>query len=301
MSITIVLNPYANRWKCGRQLNEIEKWMKPYNLDYCIHASKKKGHATQLAFDAVTSGQRTIIAAGGDGTLNEVVNGILQHNVDGQNTQCTIGVIPLGTANDLANQLHIPSNVQKAIEIISLGFTRSIDLGKVNGHYFINNSAIGLETEVTLANERMTTIQGPLRYLLAAILTILKCPSWQTKLVWNNSEYSGSLTLVSVGNSNRTGGMFYMTPNALIDDGKLDFIYAPALNRREMFSLLPQTLKGSHISNRAIHEHRTSYLKIHCDPATTIQADGEIFSTATTDIAYSIVPNALQILVPKLK
>jgi diacylglycerol kinase (ATP) len=112
----------------------------------------------------------------------------------------------------------------------------------------------------------MTNIQGPLRYLLAAILTILKRPSCQATLLWNNSEYSGSLTLVSVGNSNRTGGMFYMTPNAIPDDGGLDFIYAPALTRRGMFRLLPQTIKGTHISNQAIHEHRTSHLKIRCDP-----------------------------------
>jgi len=300
MSITIIVNPYANRWKCGKQIDTIDKWMKISSLEYRILTTNKKGHAKQLAFDAAKSGERTIIAAGGDGTLNEVVNGLLKHNLEHQFTDCTIGIIPLGTANDLATQLHIPSNVKDAIGIIASGFTRSIDIGKVNGHYFINNSAIGLETEVTLANERMTKVQGPLRYLLAAVLTILKRPSWQTNLVWNNSEYSGSLTLVSVGNSNRTGGMFYMTPNAIVDDGKLDFIYAPELTRREMFRLLPQTLNGSHISNSAIHEHRTSHLKINCDPPTTIQADGEIFSAATTDITYSIKCQAMKILVPKL-
>ncbi|HCU81458.1 MAG: hypothetical protein CL789_01260 [Chloroflexi bacterium] len=300
MAITIIVNPYANRWKCGTQIDTIDKLMQSSNVEYDILITNRKGHAKQLAFDAAKSGQRTIIAAGGDGTLNEVVNGILKHNPEHKFTDCTIGIIPLGTANDLANQLHIPSNIKDAIEIVSSGFTRTIDVGKVNGHYFINNSAIGLETEVTLENERMTKVQGPLRYLLAAILTILKRPSWQTNLVWNNGEYTGSLTLVSVGNSNRTGGMFYMTPNAIIDDGKLDFIYAPKLTRREMFLLLPQTLNGSHISNSAIHEHRTSNLQIHCDPPTTIQADGEIFSAATTDITYSINRQALHILVPKL-
>ncbi len=299
MSVTIIINPYANRWKCGRQVDMIDKCMQKSGLNYHMHLTKEKGHAIKLAYDAAAPGEQTIIAAGGDGTLNEVVNGILKHNILGNASNCSIGIIPLGTANDLATQLRIPSDIERAIEVIFSGFTRSIDVGKVNGHYFINNSAIGLETEVTLANERMTTIQGPLRYLLAAILTILKRPSWQATLDWNNSEYSGSLTLVSVGNSNRTGGMFYMTPNAIIDDGRLDFIYAPALSRTDMFRLLPQTLKGTHISNDAIHEHRTSHLKIHCDPATTIQADGEIFSTATTDITYSVVSNALQILVPE--
>ena len=297
MSITIIVNPYANRWKCGSQIDMIDKYMKESGLNYHMLLTKEKGHATKLAYDAAAVGKQAIIAAGGDGTLNEVVNGLLKHNVD-HIINSTIGIIPLGTANDLATQLHIPTNIEEAIEIISSGFTRGIDIGKVNGHYFINNSAIGLETEVTLANESMTRVQGPLRYLLAAILTILKRPSWQATLAWNNSEYSGSLTLVSVGNSNRTGGMFYMTPNAVPDDGELDFIYAPALTRGEMFRLLPQTIKGTHISNRAIHEHRTSHLKINCEPATTIQADGEIFSAATTDITYSVLPKALQILVP---
>ena len=116
---------------------------------------------------------------------------------------------------------------------------------------------------------------------------------------WDTGHYEGSLTLVSVGNSKRTGGMFYMTPNAIPDDGKLDFIYAPALSRMQMFQLLPQTLKGTHVSEPIIHEHRTTSLKIRTEPATAIQTDGEISATDTTDINFTVITKALAIFAPQ--
>ena len=237
MSLTLIINPYANRWKCGRKINAIKKHLDERYIEYKLYETEYKGHAIQLAHKAILSGQTNIIAVGGDGTVNEVINGILSdkpyHKVL---KSCRVGIIPLGTANDLAYQLRIPSDINKAIQIITDKHTRKIDIGVVNERYFINNSAVGLETEVTLTNEQINIVKGTIRYLLAAVLTIIKRPTWQTTITWNDHQYTGSLTLVSVGNSNRTGGIFYMTPNAILDDGMLDFIYAAKLNRFSMFS-----------------------------------------------------------------
>ncbi|GIS67537.1 MAG: hypothetical protein CM1200mP6_06050 [Anaerolineaceae bacterium] len=102
MSITIIVNPYANRWKCGKQLDTIDKWMKTSSLKNRILTTNNKRARKTISFLCCKSGERTIIAAGGDGTLNEVVNGLLKHNLEHQFTDCTIGIIPLGTAKDLA-------------------------------------------------------------------------------------------------------------------------------------------------------------------------------------------------------
>jgi diacylglycerol kinase family enzyme len=194
--------------------------------------------------------------------------------------------------------LGIPAEIDASIALIKSGETRTIDVGSANGCYFVNNAAVGLETEVALQNDRLTWMRGVFRYLVAAVVTILKRPSWETELSWDDGHYEGSLTLVSVGNSKRTGGIFYMTPNAKPDDGKLDFIYAPALSRIQMFRLLPQTLKGMHIGEPAIHEHRTTRLHIRTRPGTAVQTDGEISTAQTTDINFKVIARALKFLAP---
>ena len=300
MSTTLIINPYANRWQCGHHLNKIQNIIDQKNLNYKIYTTQQKGDALQIAHREFQLGTSNIIAVGGDGTVNEVINGIMHKVTHGQSSKaCNIGIIPLGTANDLASQINIPTDINDAIQTITNGYTKTIDIGKVNDRYFINNSAIGLETTVTVTNEKMRFVKGTIRYMLAAILTIIKKPTWNATITWNNQRYTGSLTLVSVGNSNRTGGMFYMTPNALPDDGKLDFIYAPDLSRLHMFKILPLTLTGKHIYEQSIQEHRSKSIEINCTPSSYIQTDGEISECPTNHIKYSILHNAVNIIVPQ--
>ena len=298
MPATIIVNPYANRWKCGQQADAVEAGLRHAGIDFRLQVTSQRGHATALARAATERGELPLIAVGGDGTLNEVVNGMFQVKAPGADPAGPVGTVPLGTCNDLATMLGVPAGIDASIALIKAGETRTIDVGAANGSYFVNNAAVGLETEVALQNDRMTWMRGVLRYLVAAVVTILKRPSWETELSWDDGHYEGSLALVSVGNSKRTGGVFYMTPNAKLDDGKLDFIYAPDLSRIQMFRLLPQTLKGTHIHEPAIHEHRTTRLNIRTRPSTAIQTDGEISTAETTDINFKVLAGALKIIAP---
>ena len=299
MTATVILNPYANRWKCGRQADAVEAGLRRAGIDYHLYVSSKRGHAITLARAAAERGELPVVAVGGDGTLNEIVNGLFQAQAPGAGPAGPVGTVPLGTCNDLATMLAIPAGIDASIALIKSGITRAIDVGSANGYFFVNNAAVGLETEVALENDRMTRLRGVFRYLVAAVVTIMKRPRWQTELAWDDGQYKGSLTLVSVGNSKRTGGVFYMTPNAIPDDGKLDFIYAPALTRMQMFRLLPQTLKGTHIAQPVIHEHRTTRLKISTAPATAIQTDGEISAAEANEIDFTVIPGALRIFAPQ--
>ena len=123
-----------------------------------------------------------------------------------------------------------------------------IDLGRVNGRFFNNNSAIGLEPIISIENIKLTWLKGVVRYLVAALIGIIKKPTWDGSIEWDGQTYNGTLALVSVGNSQRTGGVFYMTPNASLSDGYLDFVFAPALGYRRLLQLLPKTQTGDHIS-----------------------------------------------------
>lgn len=298
MPATVILNPYSNRWEGLKRAPEVEASLQQAGVDYILHKTERPNHGIELAHIAIENGNTPIIAVGGDGTLTEIVNGVLQATPPEDYPAGPVGFIPQGTANDLTDVLGIPRDLKEAVQVIATGNSRVIDVGTVNGHFFGNNSAIGLEPMVTIENIRLTWLKGEIRYLVSAILALLKRPQWEGQLEWDSGEYQGSISLVSVGNTHRTGGVFFMTPKAIIDDGLLDFVFAPALGRLRMFQLLPKTQSGTHVDEPEVREERTHRLKIHTKTPTPIQADGELISTGETEILYSVVPNALRVFAP---
>ena len=297
MTTKIILNPYAGRWKAKAAIPDVERACEELGLDYELVVTEEPGHGIELAREALLAGYCPIVAAGGDGSISEVVNGMLAAT-DGRQPRVPLGIIPLGSADDLADQLGLPKDIVAACRVILEGCERLIDLGRVNGRYFDNNSAVGLEPMVTVTQEKMQRVHGTPRYILAAVRTILAHRPWQMRLVWDDGEYVGKATLVSVGNMRRTGGAFYMTPRAEPDDGLLDFVFAGGMSRLRLLRLLPTTFNGSHVDQPEVYYVCTTRLTIECDPPTPIQADGELFDRTTTHITYEVIPAALRVLVP---
>lgn len=302
MPATVILNPYANRWLSGKRQPELEAALKKAGLDYTIHVTEYPEHGIALAKEAALAGNFPLIAAGGDGTFSEVVNGLMQA-ISMEEPPIgpvgPIGFVPFGTANDLTDVLGIPREMDKIARMLVEGHTTVIDLGRVNGRYFDNNSAIGLEPMITIENIRLKWLKGVVRYSVSALIGIIKNPKWDGEIEWDDETYQGTLSLVSVGNSHRTGGVFYMTPNASVSDGFLDFVFAPALRHRRLIQLLPTTQSGAHVEEPEVHEHRTRKLTIRTKTPTPIQADGEVFDMAATEIVYEVIPGALKVIVPK--
>ena len=292
----IIVNPYAGRWKAQAAIPDIERTCQQIGLDYELAVTEGPDHGIELARLAAQAGFSPIVSAGGDGSISEVVNGLMQAAGDG--VAGPLGVIPLGTADDFADMLGMQKEVEAACRVILDGHMRTIDVGCVNGRYFDNNSAVGLEPMVSLTQAAMKRIKGMPRYILAALKAILSHRPWHARLTWDNGAYEGPITLVSVGNTRRTGGAFWMTPRAEVDDGYLDFVFAGQVGRLRLLRLLPTTFDGSHVGQPEITYTRTTQLTIECDPPTPIQADGEVFERSATRIAYTIRPGRLQVLVP---
>jgi YegS/Rv2252/BmrU family lipid kinase len=239
---------------------------------------------------------------GGDGTINEVVNGIAR----GASTDDwpAFGVIPLGSVNDFVDNLGLPKDLNQAARVIAAGATRKIDLGMVNDRYFTNNAAIGLEPYVTLIQQRIQRLKGNFRYLVATLIGVRDNPSWTMHLEWEGGDYQGLVSLVTVGNSPRTGGIFFMTPHADPFDGKLTFVFGYLQNRRQILKVLPSTTKpgvGSYVEHPAIHEINTTWLSVESEQPTPAHADGEIFSTAITRLKYRLIPARLPVLLPSVQ
>ncbi|MFQ6100096.1 MAG: diacylglycerol/lipid kinase family protein [Anaerolineae bacterium] len=292
----IIVNPYAGRWKAKAAIPDIECACRRIGLDYELVITEGPNHGIELAREAALAGFSPIVSAGGDGSVSEVVNGLMR--TTGSMVAGPLGIIPLGSADDFAEMLGLKKGVEAACRVILTGHTRIVDVGCVNGRFFDNNSAVGLEPMVTIAQVAMKRIKGVPRYILAALKAILGHKPWHMRLTWDDGEYEGPIALVSVGNTRRTGGAFWMTPRAEPDDGYLDFVFAGKLGRLKLLRLLPTTFDGSHVERPEVTYARTTRLTIECDPPTPIQADGELFELSATRVEYTILPGRLQVIVP---
>ncbi len=309
MPTKVILNPYAGRWKGLQKREEVEQSLKSAGIEFDLVMTEAPNHGTELAFQAAKNSFSPIVSAGGDGSVSEVMNGIVSAAQESGTEPTPLGILPLGSANDLMVNLGISTNIQEAVGVIASGHTRRIDLGEVTAReiaggepkrrYFDNNSAIGLEPCITLIQQRIFWLRGNLRYVVAALLGVAQNPQWEMHLQWEGGEYNGPATLVTAGNNPLTGGVFYMAPHADPFDGKLDCVFGSMPSRLKILNLLPRTMKsgpGSYVEHPAIHEIKVSWLKIHTDQPTPLHADGEIQFEATQDIEYHILPDYLPVL-----
>lgn len=310
MKPRVILNPYAGRWSAQERRQEAENALHAAGIDFDLVSTEGPGHGSQLAAQAAAEGCPLVISAGGDGSVSEVVNGLLQARESNVELP-TLGILPLGTANDLVVNLDLPTDLTGAARVIAAGKTRRMDVGMVSFRsdasdgassgcrYFDNNSAIGLEPTVTLIQQKNTWLKGTIRYLLSAVMAVMQGPVWQARVEWEGGQYEGPVSLVTVGNGRITGG-FYMTPHADMFDGKLTFVYAYVKSRLEMLSILPRALKpgaGSYVEHPAVHELHSPWIKIVTQTPTPVHADGEIQSTAVKVIEYQVLPGVLPVLV----
>lgn len=302
MSLLVIYNPYSGRWNALKKKQEVEDALNRAGVKYELILTEGPGHAMDLAARAANQGFDTVIAAGGDGTISEVVNGlaVASENLLKDRALGPLGIIPLGSANDMVDNLGLPKDIDEAAKVIASGNTKLIDLCKVNNRYFDNNSAIGLEPFITLIQQRIKRLKGTSRYLVATLMGVYANPSWKMRLTWENGDYYGPITLVTVGNSPRTGGVFYVTPHANPCDGLLTFVFGFMPTRRQTLQLLPRTMKpgrGNYVEHPDIHEINTPWLKINSETPTPMHADGEIQSEAILDLDYTILPERLSVLV----
>jgi len=307
LTAKVILNPYAGRWMALKRRDEVESALKNCGIDYELVITAGPGDGIQLASRAVTDGFDPVVAAGGDGSISEVVNGMMQEMSKVVDKPVSLGVIPLGTANDFADNLKLPKDILASVKVISARKSRIIDLGIVEAgrqgskRFFDNNAAIGLEPYVTLVQEGISRIRGTLRYLLATLMAVRDNPQWSMQIEWDRGSYEGPVTLVTVGNLPRTGGIFFMTPHASAFDGLLTFAYGFMRTRRQIIGILPRTMKpgkGSYIEHPSIQEIHTKWLRVHSDQPTPAHADGVVISKNIQDIEYRVVPRVLPVLLP---
>lgn len=279
----VILNPAARSERAERQRAHIESLTR--SAVFC--ATSHRGEAERLARHAAKEGYSRIVAAGGDGTINEVVNGIA-------GTDVTLGLLPLGTMNVFASELGLPTNdLGRCWEIIQAGRTRLMDLPSANGKHFIQLAGVGLDAQVVKETSRnFKRSFGPLSYVISAAQIAARTPPRLRIESENAVTEEGSFVLV--GNGRLYGGPFPFFKKALLDDGLLDVLVFKRLNYLEMIRYLQDVIFSSEITSPEVDYFQTKSLRVSSDVEVPVEVDGEL--TGVCPIEFTLRNRALRVL-----
>lgn len=255
--------------------------------------TSEAGDAARFASSAARARADLILAAGGDGTVNEVVNGIA-----GCSWWPRLGVLPIGTANDFAVGLGIPTPLDEAVAVALGGRALPVDVPRVNGRRFINVSTGGFGADAAdEVAEEMKRLLGRWAYLITGLREFVELRPARASFHADGAElYTGDILLFAVGNGRQTGGGTLITPRAELDDGKLDVLIVPALPRIEFLALLPDIRAGTHVDSPAVMYLQAQTLMVEAGHGLSVNADGEALHGGRFD--YTLESRRLSVMRP---
>jgi diacylglycerol kinase (ATP) len=233
---------------------------------------------------------KLVIIGGGDGTLNAAIEGLID-------TKLPLGILPMGTANDLARTLKIPTDLSAACQVIASGKVRLIDLGWVNGKHFFNVASLGLSVEIT---QRLTKDVkqrwGVLAYAFTALQTILESRPFRAEIKVNNQSFYVKTIQIAIGNGRYYGGGMTVAEDATIDDSRLDLYSLETQHWWEIIALLPAMRQGNHSNWQKVRALHAQEIEINTSKRRPINTDGEI--TTHTPAKFRVIPQALAVIAP---
>lgn len=299
--VAAILNPRADRGRTA-QLAESLRRAVVGRLDVTLLETTCRGHALELARDAVAAGNEAVIAIGGDGTVHEVANGLLSAP---PNARPALGIIPAGSGNDVAFALDVTADLPRAIETIERGDTRSVDVGRIEAvdgrsSYFLNNVGALLEGQINLASHKFTWPRGPGLYLRALAATLMRRPPVaHLELVVDDLPLMCKAILLSIANGPRSGGKFQLTPTARIDDGRFDYLLAGPMHRLRLLLEVSKALRGRRAESPWIERGQFSTMTVRSNIPLPVHVDGEPWLTPEEhirELTITMQPHALRVL-----
>jgi diacylglycerol kinase (ATP) len=300
----VILNPKSGKGATGKRSAEIQKALHEFGLNFNLSLTERPWHAAELARDAVADGYDVILAVGGDGTVNETVNGILSSQAQ-NGGDAILGVLPVGRGNDFCFANGIPLDFKAACQTLSAGRVRTIDAGRVTcgqeaaPRYFGNGVGIGFDAVVSrLANQ--AKLSGFLSYFVAALQTMYmyyQAPEMQIEL--SNEVIRQRCLMVSIMNGRRAGGGFLMAPHGNPADGVLDLCIAKNISKAGILMLIPRFMQGTQGTHPAIQVKRDTCVTVRAmDGHLPVHLDGEVLSTDIKEIRIEILPGRLKVITP---
>lgn len=267
----IIYNPTSGRELFKKELPVVLQRFEQAGYETSVHATTGIGDATIAASQAVDRGFDVIVAAGGDGTINEVINGMAE-----KDKRPKLGIIPVGTTNDFARALHIPRQIDKAVDVILANRSVALDIGRVNDHYFMNIAGGGKLTELSYeAPSKLKTMIGQLAYYLKGIEMLPSLRPINVRIEYDGTLFEDEIMLFLVANTNSIGGFEKLAPDAEMNDGVFDLLILKKTNLAEFVRIATQALKGNHLEDDRILYTRAKRIKVSTDEKMQLNVDGE--------------------------
>lgn len=301
MRVKVILNPWSDRGRAAKLKDKIPLWARQVGGAVDLVLTERPGHAKLLAREAAVAGYDLVAAAGGDGTVHEVVNGLVQ----GGHANAALGVIPIGSGNDFAFSQGIPLDPLLAVTRLFTGQRRMIDLARIEDEHgrfalFDNNLGIGFDAIVVIQTEGITRVHGFMMYFLAVLRTIAFY--YQTPhltLDFDGEQVAQPVLFLAMGLGPRGGGGFFLTPDARHDDDRVDSCTVNPIGRLTMLGMLTKAIKGTHVTSRHITMRKSQRIVVQADQPLPIHIDGEIFAYPRDNvrqITVTSLPQALPVV-----
>jgi YegS/Rv2252/BmrU family lipid kinase len=300
--IKIIFNPHADRGRSWDRAAYLQSVLERHG-GASWSASEYPGHAVALAEQAAREGFEIVTAVGGDGTVHEVINGLMQHPAE---NRPTLAVVPVGSGNDFSANNGIHMAAEEAIERVFLDQRKQIDIGRVSDNtgkseYWDNTIGIGFDASVTLYSYQISRLQGFTMYLWAVIQTIIRNHDAPRMHITTDEEEIDEEVLMFVAcNGPREGGGFYVAPDAVPDDGLFHYAMIEHVSRAMMFRLIPEVMNGTHGRFKQVRMGKFRELTLKSERPVMIHLDGEIFAgfnSNVTEIKLDLLPRELSVII----
>ncbi|HEX9896809.1 MAG TPA: diacylglycerol kinase family protein [Dehalococcoidales bacterium] len=297
----LIVNPAAGAGRTAKRWPQIKQFLNKIGVKFEHDLTEAPGHAVELAKTAVGKGYKLIVSVGGDGTINEVVNGIYD---TGYLKDITLGIIGTGTGGDYIRTLGLPRNYQQSCErllhpdkmIVDLGMVEySID-GQKKRRLFTNFAGLGFDAEVVKATTKKYKSLGSVPSYLMGLLTTLVCyHNREISLKIDGKEEQQKVCAIIMSNGKYGGGSMYIAPQADIKDGLFDIVIIGDVSKPDLIASLPRIYRGTHLTHPKVTLKHAKEIEIQSKVSIALQADGELLGEAPA--RFSILPSALTILV----
>ena len=300
--VHIIVNPASAGGKTGRRMAEIlSKIDRCYGKRYSLFVTQKSLQAGDSASEAVRNGARLVIAVGGDGTLQEVVNGLFS-NGHLMNPDCHLGIVCSGTGKGFAQSIGLPAAIQDQIELIHEGHFRSVDIAKVHYRnregvpsyrYYLNECQLGIGGAVVRnVQQNHKRLGGTLAFGLGTLETTFRYRNQSMTVTANVEKHCfGRFTGIVIANGAYTGGGMNLTPGARVDDGQLNVLLMHDLSIVQRLRVFPRIYSGSHVRSALFTHFKASTVTVESDEQVLVEADGELLGT--TPCTVKVLPSQL--------
>ena len=288
----LIVNLIAGQGRCKELFPKVKLELDRRRIEYDLHFTNEPMEAVDVAKMGIEAGFSHIVAMGGDGTVNEVVNGLF-------GSDATLAVIPAGTGNDFVRMLGIPGNPMQAIDTLLDGTTRTIDLGQVeDDRYFVNGLGIGLDAQVARDVLKMERLRGAPAYITAAVRQVFRFRAFPVTLSTPEEQFELTCLSVGIANGIYAGGGFKLAPKADIDDGLIDISAVGDYPKPERLFRLPKVRAGKHVGWKNVIYRQASEATISSPDKLIAHVDGEPYRLPSDSFTVRAVPQALRVLVP---